>query len=128
MYDSVIELVKRVATISDETGIVTVRGNYVETRAGRQLMTDDGRPVRAASPVVTQVAYAEVESISRDEWQAAGAEGLNPGFRFRMPRSSYSGEAALIYGGRMYAIYRTYEKHGEIELYTHIEAGETYVG
>lgn len=104
MYDSVVELITCISTISTTTGIPT------------------------RTPEQTQVAYAEVESISRDEWSAAGAEGLNPGYRFKMPISSYNGEAALIYRGVTYAIYRTYEKHGEIELYTHIEAGETYGG
>lgn len=102
MYDAVVELITCISTISTATGI------------------------QSDKRLTTQVAYAEVESVSRDEWLAGGAKGLNPTYRFRLPRSSYAGEVSLIYGGRKYAIYRTYESKGEIELYAQIEAGETF--
>ena len=100
MYDSVVELIERTESVDLERGMTTT------------------------TKIVTQVAYAQVDSISRDEWLAAGEKGLNPAFRFRLPRSSYGGEASLIYAGKTYAVYRTYEAKNEIELYAHIEAGD----
>lgn len=101
MYDSVIELISSAVTISTSTGVPAAQDNR-------------------------RTAYAHVESVSRSEWYAAGNAGFRPDFRFRLPRSSYSGELALDFAGVRYAIYRTYENKGEVELYAQKATGETY--
>lgn len=103
MYDSVIDLINGVYTVSTATGIPTA--------------TETSRTV-----------YAHVESISRSEWYEAGNAGFKPEFRFRLPRSSYAGELALNFGGVRYSIYRTFTEKGEIELYAQKATGETYGG
>lgn len=69
--------------------------------------------------------FANVTSVSMEEWSNGGRLGLNPEYRFQMLEFEYHGEEILEYKGKMYAIYRTY--HGRdniIDLYTQRRQGD----
>jgi SPP1 family predicted phage head-tail adaptor len=61
--------------------------------------------------------FVEVVSIRQDEFFRAGAEGLKPDLMLRMFMPDYDNEQVVEYGGRLYAIYRTFFKNETIELY-----------
>lgn len=98
MYDSVIKLVAETFVKDEETGLISA------TLTERKV-------------------YAEINSISRAEFESAGVQGLTPEYRFRLPKSSYNGERIALYNGVSYAIYRTYERKGDIELYVQRQTG-----
>lgn len=69
--------------------------------------------------------FIEVSSVSRAEFFAAGKTGLAPEFVFKTAAVNYSGESEIEYGGKRYAIYRTYSppESDSIELYVQAKAG-----
>lgn len=69
--------------------------------------------------------YANVTSVSADEWFEGGRNGLNPDLRFRMFKFEYHGEEIIEYKGQRYAVYRTYEARNDIlELYVERKQGD----
>lgn len=71
--------------------------------------------------------WAEVESVQRSEWNAAGMAGINPEARLVTPSVNYRGERIAVLNGERYGIYRTYDrKNGETELYLQKMQGVTY--
>lgn len=103
MYDSIIILHNDALTQNAETGVFETVG----TASGTKV-------------------YAALDSISRSEWYSAGNAGINPAFRFRMPRSSYNGEMVIQFGDEFFAVYRTFTSKNEIELYAQKATGVTY--
>ena len=69
--------------------------------------------------------YAQVGSISRSEFYAAGQAGLSPDCLFTIFAGEYNGESVCAYEDKRYAIYRTYHVPGTdyLELYVQREAG-----
>lgn len=68
--------------------------------------------------------FAEVESVSRDEFFSGGQNGLKPQLRFRVFHAEYCGETECEYNGETYSIYRTYREAGDyIELYVEKKVG-----
>ena len=70
--------------------------------------------------------FAEINSITRTEFSAAGRNGFNPDIFFRTPLINYDGEDEVEYDGKRYSIYRTYippEESDYIELYAQKKAG-----
>jgi len=62
--------------------------------------------------------YCSVESVSREEFFAAGRTGLNPEYRFTIFAGDYADEKTVIYKDMRYGVYRTYHaKTDLIELY-----------
>lgn len=78
------------------------------------------------TPVETKrKVYANVTSVSADEWFNGGRSGLNPDLRFRLFRHEYRGEEIIEYNGQRYAVYRTYEALNDIlELYVERKKGD----
>lgn len=79
------------------------------------------------SKLNTTPCWVTVRSVTRAEWQAAGRKDLNPAFVLTTNRANYSGQMAVEYKGRRYAVYRTYSppESDEIELYLQEEVGVT---
>lgn len=72
-----------------------------------------------------RMVYANVTSVSADEWFEGGRNGLNPDLRFRMFKFEYHGEEIIEYKGQRYAVYRTYEARNDIlELYVERKQGD----
>lgn len=68
--------------------------------------------------------FAQVDSVTRAEFFEGGRNGLNPEFRMTMFFGDYEGEKELIYNGKPYAVYRTYQgRNDTIELYVERKGG-----
>lgn len=71
----------------------------------------------------TQV-FCQVRSVSRSEFYAVGQQGLQPAFVFEIFAGDYSGQRLVRYRGKLYAIYRTYNRMDDrVELYAEEKAG-----
>lgn len=85
--------------------------------------SQDENGVWRKTPTPRQV-YAQVDSVTRDEFYEGGRNGLNPEYRFTMFAYDYQGEDTVEYNGRTYAIYRTYlGREDTIELYAERKGG-----
>lgn len=72
----------------------------------------------------TRDVYAQVDSVTRQEFFEGGRNGLNPQYRFTMFRFDYEGETIAEYGGNRYSVYRTYiGRNDTIELYVERKGG-----
>lgn len=67
---------------------------------------DYGRTVPTET---TRDVFAQIDSVSRAEFFAAGQNGLNPEYRFTVFSGEYNGEREADYNGVRYSIYRTYQ-------------------
>lgn len=68
--------------------------------------------------------FAQVKSVTRNEFFEGGRNGLNPEFQFTVFKGDYDEETVLEYEGKRYAIYRTYITSGDyIELYAERQGG-----
>lgn len=68
--------------------------------------------------------FANVNSVTSQEWFEGGRNGLNPAFRFTMFSYDYDGEKIVEYNGEQFTVYRTYlRKKDEIELYCEYRKG-----
>lgn len=71
-----------------------------------------------AATETTRDVFCKTDSVSREEFFAAGRNGLNPEFRFTIFFGDYEDEKTVIYKGQRYGIYRTYHASTDtIELY-----------
>lgn len=69
--------------------------------------------------------FAQVQSVTGQEWFDGGRNGLNPELRFLIFAPEYSGEEVVEYNGVKYSIYRTYTARNDIlELYTEKRKGK----
>lgn len=74
---------------------------------------------------ITTTVYAEVNSVGRDEFTAAGQMGIKASYQFKIWLNEYEGQDEVEYNGKRYSIYRTYEdtRRDKIELYTEERIG-----
>lgn len=97
MISTVIELVK-------ETGTQNEYGAFIYEESKRTV-------------------FAEVTSVSMSEFYEGGRAGLNPAYRFLVIAGDYENEDIIIYDGKRYSVYRTYETSDHVELYVELRAG-----
>ncbi|UPO88334.1 phage head closure protein [Niallia sp. Man26] len=72
----------------------------------------------------TKLVFCEKESAGRNEFFAAGQNGLKPQYVFIINTLEYNEEASVKYKGQVFNIYRTYERKDEtIELYCEVKSG-----
>ncbi|MCM1218054.1 MAG: hypothetical protein NC548_26510 [Lachnospiraceae bacterium] len=78
----------------------------------------------AAEDVRTAV-FAEVDPVGRDEYEAAGQQGMKAEYKFTVWAAEYGGQEEAEYNGRRLSIYRTYGARGDdkTELYAAERAG-----
>lgn len=78
-------------------------------------------------PTTTKrLVYANVTSVTFQEWSEGGRMGLNPEWRVRMFAPDYQGEEIMEIDGKQYAVYRTYQARTDIlELYVEKRKGKT---
>lgn len=70
--------------------------------------------------------FAQVDSITRAEFDVAGRQGLNPDFKFTIFAGDYEGEKTLLFGRHAYGIYRTYlARNDNLELFAERKGGAT---
>lgn len=77
---------------------------------------------------VVRAVWVTVQSVSRTEFYRAGLAGLQPTLMLTTPAINYDGEGEVIYHGKHYAVYRTYQppESDEMELYLTPKAGLTH--
>lgn len=63
---------------------------------------------KPVTPIRREI-FAQVESIGRNEYFAAGQNGIRADYRFRVFAAEYHGERECEYNGERYVIYRTYQ-------------------
>lgn len=80
-----------------------------------------GTPIRSE---VSSEVWAELKSVTRAEFQAAGAMGLKPSMLMVVPDVDYHGETLVELGGARYSVYRTFLTGEERELYVIRKGGE----
>lgn len=70
--------------------------------------------------------FAELRSITQNEFFAAQTAGLTPEYKFLVTIHDWNGESLLEYDGDIYHIYRTYVRSDseQIELYTERRVGD----
>lgn len=86
-----------------------------------EIQDDTGVPRKQTTE---RKVFCQVDSVTRSEFFDAGRSGLNPELRFTMFFGDYLGERTLIYEGRSYGVYRTYQgKNDTIELYAERKGG-----
>lgn len=78
--------------------------------------------------LVQRKVYADVDSVTRAEWSAAGERGIKPEYRLTMFEPDYNGEklVQMEVRGSMetFAIYRTHRGRNEtLELYVEWKVG-----
>lgn len=72
----------------------------------------------------SRMVFANVRSVTRDEFFNAGRNGLNPEYSFVVFFGDYAGEKIVEYNGMRYTIYRTYQARNDlIELYVERREG-----
>ena len=100
-----------------------MNGDNVVELVGVEYSTD-AIGQRVASETRREV-FATVQSVTASEFFAGGQNGLRPDKRFTVFSPDYEGEEQLIFNGRRYSIYRTYERPDEqTELYCELKTGD----
>lgn len=96
------------------TPIYLISESYTEDQYGVLQPTPQRRLV-----------YANVSSVSADEWFQGGRNGLNPEYRIRMFGPDFEGEEIVEINGEQYAIYRLYWARADVlELYVEKRKGK----
>lgn len=89
-----------------------------------QTRTQDANGVWRKGNPTEKVVFAQVDSVTRAEFFAAGESGIKPELRFTMLDAEYNGERTVVYNGVYYSVYRTYHARTDIiELYVQLKAG-----
>ena len=90
------------------------------TLIAEKLDWDDIGNTVPAQPVV----WADVRSISRAEFAAAGAAGLKPSLMAVVHACDYCGQTRLRWEGLTLEVYRTYRRGDVVELYATEKRGK----
>jgi len=79
----------------------------------------------SADEDVRTAVFAEVDPVGRDEYEAAGQQGMKAEYKFTVWAAEYDGQEEVEYNGRRLSIYRTYgaREDDKIELYAAERAG-----
>lgn len=79
----------------------------------------------SADEDVRTAVFAKVDPVGRDEYEAAGQQGMKAEYKFTVWAAEYDGQEEVEYNGRRLSIYRTYgaREDDKIELYAAERAG-----
>lgn len=96
-----------------EISLIPVTTTYGDLR---QAIETEGSPVKV---------FAELSSISRQEFFTAGAMGLKPSLEAIIYSFEYNNEKIVKIGNKRYSVYRTYNRAEDdrIELYLEEKEG-----
>lgn len=88
-----------------------------------EIYTTDDYGVQTVSVEKREV-FAQVRSVTRNEFFEGGRNGLNPEIMFSMFEGDYNDERTLEWRGKQYGVYRTYlTRNDAIELYCERKGG-----
>lgn len=95
------------------TPIILVSETHVQNALGEWISSETKKTV-----------YANVKSVTANEFFNAGQIGLAPEYKFTMFGPDYSGEKIVEYNGYRYTVYRTYQATTDLlELYVELRIG-----
>lgn len=95
------------------TDVLTLVKQTVSTdKYGRETVSETERDI-----------YCRVDSVSQTEFYAAANAELQPEYRFTVFFGDYEGEDICKFQGTRYAIYRTYRRGDDLELYVERKVG-----
>ncbi len=94
--------------------IALVSESYAVDELKQRVPADTSRPV-----------WANIQSVTRSEFFAAGKSGLEPELVAVIPLVNYGGERVAVVRGQTYAVYRTFvkEESDDVELYLQRKEG-----
>lgn len=88
-----------------------------------QTFTPDEYGVHQPASSYREV-FCSVQSVSADEFFQGAANGMKPEYRFTMFKYDYAGEETVIFNGKEFTVYRTFEgRNDTIELYAERRRG-----
>lgn len=90
-----------------------VSNTYTEDEYLNRIPTQVPRPI-----------ICDERSVYSSEWHEAKQNGLSPSLTLVTAKVNYNGESTLIYKGKTFNIYRTYQVDDDIELYCEEVAGK----
>ena len=94
-----------VITLIKETNVKNKYGVYEATTQSREI-------------------FCQVRSVTRTEFFEAGRNGINPEYQFTVFADDYEGEKTVVYRGKAYGVYRTYQSRTDtLELYVERKGG-----
>lgn len=94
-----------VITLIKETNVKNQYGVYEATTQSREI-------------------FCQVRSVTRTEFFEAGRNGINPEYQFTVFADDYEGEKTVVYRGKAYGVYRTYQSRTDtLELYVERKGG-----
>lgn len=94
------------AYFSEQIGLVT------------PTTTIDDEGYESTTTATTVTVYGNKQSITQTEFFSAGQQGIDAKYKFTIYASEYSDQTLILYGGKYYDVYRTYQvKEDLIELY-----------
>lgn len=67
--------------------------------------------------------FAKIDSVSASEFFEGGRNGLNPSLRFLVFSGDYNGEQIVEHDGLRFAVYRTYQREDQTEIYVERKGG-----
>ena len=68
--------------------------------------------------------YAQVSSVTGNEFFDAGQNGIRPAYQFIIYDAEYDGQQDVEYNGSIYRVYRTYRRSKDkLELYVEARPG-----
>lgn len=89
-------------------------GDILHFISSQKTVDDDGFEID--EPGAKRKVFANKKSIRSQEFHMAKQEGVTLSYMFEVRTLEYDGQDTLMYNGKEYNIYRTYEKGEFIEL------------
>lgn len=81
----------------------------------------DKRVALKHNGAITRETYASKKSSRGSEVHAAATSGLKPSAVFTLWAAEYNGELRVVYAGKEYKVYRTYDLEDERKVELHCE-------
>jgi SPP1 family predicted phage head-tail adaptor len=86
-------------------------------------VTEDALGQKDSTEEFSRQVFCQKKSIPQNEFFQAGQSGIKASFILIVHQLDYDDEVKLSYNGKVFHIYRTYERNDEkIELYCEVKA------
>lgn len=68
--------------------------------------------------------HAQELSPGQKEFHVAGQNGLKASKVFKIYEHEFAGEQEVLYAGKIYSVYRTFQKGNKLEIYCEVRIGD----
>lgn len=82
---------------------------------------DDGNEVLESK---ARMVHAQKLSPGQKEFHVAGQNGLKASKVFKIYEHEFAGEQEVLYAGKIYSVYRTFQKGNKLEIYCEVRIGD----